>query len=406
MICRDFQIVLPIARHQVLLTAFFVVVCAASVKAREPDREFLEGLRLRGYHDVALEYIDRLEKRSDISASLAETLDYERAVTLEMAAADPAADPARSGELLDAAISRLRQFLGSHADHQLAMAARFRLGAMLATRAQLLANSLRWREDPTEARQLAAKARTMFDEAQEIYVSQQQRLRENLLKLPRHVDPVKDSGLIDLRERLRSRYVEVQLLKVGILQKKAEAFAVGSLERLQTLRTAAAEYHSISTKYSTRKAGLYARYYEGLCHRQAGDVDAALAAYKELLDMPGAADSFFDLTTDVLKAALECWFDDDRKNYEQASHYGQRWLEDSSPDRLENSTAIEVLERLAEATRMFADSQTADSDTADRLRRRAAELNQMAQDLRAKLVENGRSDVPPPTEQDAAGDGG
>ena len=146
----------------------------------------------------------------------------------------------------------------------------------------------------------------MFDEAQAIYLSQQERLRETLLKLPRHLDAVKDPGLIDLRERLRSRYVEVQLLKAGIWQKKAETYPDESPERVQALRAAATEYRSLYEKYSSRNAGLYARYYEGRCHQQAGDIDAALATYKDLLEMPGAATSFFDLTTNALNTALEC----------------------------------------------------------------------------------------------------
>jgi hypothetical protein len=212
--------------------------------------------------------------------------------------------------------------------------------------------------------------------------------------------------LIDTRERLRSRYVEVQLLKVGILRKKAAAFAAGSPEWLQTLRTAAAEYHSIFTKYSSRKAGLYARYHEGLCYRQAGDTDAALAAYEELLNMPGAATSFFDLTSDVLKAALDCWLDKDRKDYERASYFGRRWLGLADQDQLANPTAIEVLEMLAQANRALGESQTAVGDDAVRYRRRAAELDQMVRDLRARLAENERSDAPPPPEHDPiAGDG-
>jgi hypothetical protein len=406
MICWKRQFVFATGRHRLLLPVmFFVLVGTVSIEAREPYREFLNGLRLRGYHDVALEYIDRLAKRSDIPASFAETLDYERAVTLEMAA-QATADPARSGALLDDAISRLRQFLGSHEDHQLAMAARFRLGAALAMRAELLANNLRWQEDPAEARQLAAKVRTMFDESREIYVARQQRLRDKLLQLPRHLDPVKDAGLIDLRERLRSLYVEVQLLKAGILQKKAETFPEESAERLETLRAAATEYRSMYKKYSSRNAGLYAGFYEGRCQQQAGDVDAALATYQELLDMPGAATSFFDLTTNVLKAALECWLDEDRKDYERASYYGQRWLEASCPEQLESSTAIEALALVAKANEMLADSQTAVADGAERHRRRAAELRQMVQELKAKLAEQERSNTSLlPRQSDGAGDG-
>jgi len=406
MICSTLQIVFATGRHRVLLAVFVGLVGATSISAGERHREFLNGLRLRGYHDVALEYIDRLAERSDIPESLAETLDYERAVTLQMAAAQASADSVRGGELLSDAISKLRRFLGNHTDHQLAVAARFRLGAMLAARAEFLASDLRWQEEPAEAGRTAAKARQMFDEAREIYVSRQQRLREKLLALPRHLDPVRDSGTIDLRERLRSLYVEVQLLKAGILQKKAETFPDGSPEHSQALRAAATEYHSMYEKYSSRNAGLYARFYEGRCHQQAGDIDTALAIYADLLDMPGAITSFFDLTTTTLKAALDCWLDEDRKDFERASYYGERWLEDTHPEQWENATAIEVLERLAEANAMLADSQSTVASGAEKHRRRAAELKQLVQDLKAKLAEReGAGTNPPASPAAATGDG-
>ena len=87
----------------------------------------------------------------------------------------------------------------------------------------------------------------MLEEAHEIYAALQQWLRERLLAMPARLDPVVDAGLIDERDRLRSRYVEVQLLKTGILQKKADTLPTGSPEYREVLRAAAADNAAVSS---------------------------------------------------------------------------------------------------------------------------------------------------------------
>jgi tetratricopeptide (TPR) repeat protein len=385
-------------RDRVMAAALLCLLAGAmSAAAREPVQEFLEGLRLRGYHDTALAYIDRLATRDDLPQATAQTLGYERAVTLELAAAD-AKTAAKKAELLDEALTQLKAFLQQYPDQPLATSARFRLGSVLVTRAQLLAEEFRSQGDTPSANELAARARSMYDQAREIYGALQQSLRERLLALPARLDPVADAGLIDERDRLRSRYVEVQLLMTGILQKKADTYAPGSPDYLAALRSAASEYNTVFTKYAPRLVGLYARLYEGRCHQQAGDLDTALAVYKELLDLQTKATPFFDLKTNALKAALECWLDEPHADYAAAVSHGETWLNSAEPTQLENETAAAVVTELARIYRLLAATPASD-DAAAGYRRRAEELDRQAADLQQALKAAEKS--APPKRKDA-----
>ncbi len=369
------------------LTAFLsIILCGLEpLSAREPIREFLDGLRLRGYHDTALDYVDRLAQRKDLPQALAEALDYERAVTLDMAAVDDI-PPEKKGQLLDRALGHLRTFLQQHPDHRLATTARFRMGAVLATRAGLLTEELAGNRDSPDANQLAERARGMFDEAHAVYVSLQQWLREKLLALPPHLDPVEDVGLFGERNRLRSSYVETQLLKAGIIQRKADTYPEGSTTRLKSLAAAATEYREISAKYRSLMGGLYALLHEGDCYEQAGDVDAALEAYGELLEIEVTANPVFELKTKALKAAFDCWLDDGRQDFAIAVQQGERWLATAEAVQLEDATAVQVIERLSQAYRHLAELPATERATAARYGDRATELDRKAADLKKSWI--------------------
>ncbi|MFH1920662.1 MAG: hypothetical protein ABIP48_12335, partial [Planctomycetota bacterium] len=50
-------------------------------EAAEEAWRFLEGLRQRGYHDLAVEYLDRMRASPQCPDDLKEQLDYERGTT-------------------------------------------------------------------------------------------------------------------------------------------------------------------------------------------------------------------------------------------------------------------------------------------------------------------------------------
>ena len=73
--------------------------------------------------------------------------------------------------------------------------------------------------------------------------------------------------LEERQDMLRGQLLQTRLLIGGAYFEKSKALAVGSPEWKAALEKSAADYKEFSTKYRSRGAGLFARYYEGRNYR-------------------------------------------------------------------------------------------------------------------------------------------
>ena len=135
-----------------------------------PELKFLRGLRERGYHDLANEYIDLLRKAPDTPAELKLTLDYQEGRGL-LDEASHLTDLERRRELLDQARVKLDAFAKAHPAHPLAPEALVQMARLLLERGQTAA--LQATEEPTDDKKRArlAEARASFTEARQSYDS-------------------------------------------------------------------------------------------------------------------------------------------------------------------------------------------------------------------------------------------
>ena len=136
---------LPSQRDQlgiVLLLSLFVAVQVSSLgrvaTAAEPAREFLNGLRERGYHDIALDYLAMMETSPLAPAELKEIIQYEKGVTL-IEGSRAQRDQAIREKFLDDAQKLLKDFTDNPrtAQHALANSARNQLGNLIVERARM-----------------------------------------------------------------------------------------------------------------------------------------------------------------------------------------------------------------------------------------------------------------------------
>src|SRR5690606_18609642 len=98
--------------------------------------EFLEGLRGRGYDDIALYYLDQLEADPAAPAEVKEVLDYERAATL-IRMARKGSDPSTQAKQLETATAALEKFISEHPDHALVAKAQTERGEILIGKARV-----------------------------------------------------------------------------------------------------------------------------------------------------------------------------------------------------------------------------------------------------------------------------
>src|SRR5579864_7824397 len=98
-------------------------VCLSPVMGAESDTpttlRFVQGLRERGYYDLAIDYLEQLRAAPDTPADLRVVLDYEMGRSL-LEQASHAADLELKRQQLDLARTKLEAFTKANPNHPLA----------------------------------------------------------------------------------------------------------------------------------------------------------------------------------------------------------------------------------------------------------------------------------------------
>ncbi|MBC8355923.1 MAG: hypothetical protein H8E66_28435 [Planctomycetes bacterium] len=353
---------LPIPRswfELVLLLSLLGVGLAGSssreLVAAEPAREFLNGLRDRGFHDIALDYLAMMETSSLAPAELKEIIQYEKAVTL-IQGSRAQRDQAIREKFLDDAQVLLKQFTESPrtAQHALANSARSQLGNLIVERARMKVEASKKGDKP----KLLKEANALYEQGYGVFTGMQEAVRVQLERIPKVLD-LKDkrqASMAERRTQLRADYLQTQLTAAAIREEMADTVPEGSEEFKRLLTEAATQYDEIYKKYRTRLAGLYARMYQGRANQRIGKLQDALGYYGELLDQPDEPEAFRLLKTKTLRLAMEGWLHPSEKKYVEAIKRGADWVKKSRPTDDRNVDWLAIRLSLAKAYKMQADA--------------------------------------------------
>ena len=315
-------------RVSTILTCFVASLAATSGHSEEPAREFLLGLRTRGYYDTAIDYLDSIAASGQAPQDLLQVVDLEKAITLIAGSRAESDSAAREG-LLDTAQGLLRQFLSKNATHSQANSARTQLGNLIAERARLRVEAAK-RGRPTEA---LAEARKLYGDAGKVFAEHQVKVRRELEKIPKVLDSEysDQAKLAERRTQLRADFLQTELVLAAILEETADTFADDSPDRSRVLVEAAQKYNGIYERYRTRLAGLYARLYQGRVNQKLGKYRDALGYYVELLDQPDSPEQFRVLKTKTLRLAVDCWLQSSENKYLEAIRRCGDWVKRAGP---------------------------------------------------------------------------
>ena len=294
-------------------------------QATEPAEEFLQALRDRRFHDLALDYLQRMQTNPNAPAGFVDSILYQQGVTL-MDAARYERDASLREEQLDQAHEKLNQFLTRHKGHELADAAAEQLGGLIMQRAGLRVAKADQASDAATQQAFYADARQLYDQANQLFQNRLQTIREQLTALPKSIDPKKQAALLEQRNQLRAEYVQSQLVAALIMYEKAATLKNNEQQYRQSLSEAADAYGEIAKKYRNRLAGLYSVLYRGRCYQDLGDFKQALSYYEELLQQPDPSDEFRRLRTKALMRAMQCWLEESVGGLETALEQGDRWI--------------------------------------------------------------------------------
>ncbi|MDX1946314.1 MAG: hypothetical protein SFU86_13015 [Pirellulaceae bacterium] len=271
----------------------------------EPAQAFLEGLRARGYHDIALEYLDACAQNPAVPVTFKQTILFEKGVTL-VAGARFQRDGTLREKQLDEGQQVLSQFVTNSAGSPLGISARSQLGNVIVERARYKVERAK-KATPADKTTLQNDARALYQEAVKVFEELIQEVGQRLQSYPAAMDPKKDEKRIAERDSFRTEYLQAQLLIAATQEEMVETMDKGSKPWTDALNAATAAYKDVYEKYRTRLAGLYARMYQGRCLQKLAKHKEASAIFNELMQNDEKVEEFRTLEFKVMCLAVKSW---------------------------------------------------------------------------------------------------
>jgi tetratricopeptide (TPR) repeat protein len=266
--------------------AIVLLIVPTSARAQGPDPDlrretrFLQGLRDRGYFDLASEYIDRLREAADTPASVKAVLDIEQARG-RLEEAVTLVDLNRRIALLEQARAGLDAAIKAHPDAPQTPESLATLARVLLERGQTAALQAAESETAELKQAHLTEARAAFAEARKTY----------------------DRALVPLRKAFQSSpgaaggsdnpaqaaVMDAELQRALVDYQEAQTYDPGSRQRNSQLDAARGEFKQVHEAYRTRLAGFFAQMWEAKCYEEKGEVGPAMGIYDELLNQPDPA---------------------------------------------------------------------------------------------------------------------
>ncbi len=353
------------------LVALLGLSLASPLFAADRAGEFLEGLRARGWHDVALDYLASADEDPLATPEFLDRVDYERAVTLSAIAKATIRESERL-DLTGQAIALLQSYAASHRDEALYFEAMSKAGNLLSE--QALAKLAKARRLPAgangERAALRSEARASFNSASKVVEQLLDACEEKLASLPKGALARQDADAPITRQQLTVKQAETRFLGANLLFEKANTYDAPTSEFTKTLEAAAEAFSELHKDYSDKLVGFYGRLYEGRCYQMAGKLDEALECYADLVDQPISNADFRRLVARAYRRRAECHVA--AENVENAIKECRDWLNDARGAEFKQPQWLAVAYRLAEACQQKAEQ--ASASEASRLQAEARQL--------------------------------
>ena len=317
-------------------TVFLIVAAAAGLAlapaaADEPVQQFLAALRGKGYHDMAVEYLERLLKSHGTNQ------DFKRQLSLELGsalldAARSQADLALRDQWIARGLETLKTFVQANPSDPSVATARLKIAETLLERGRAIIARTNVSRDKESLR---AQARAMLQEAAQYFTAVEKDRLAQFQALPQ------DAGG-EARNQVGGTILEARLRIAEATSDLAKTFDAGSNEAKAALRQGIDRYKLLYDKYQGDEfvAAYVARVHEAENYLALGQADEAISRLENVLGFDPRSETLRDLVlTPAHLAALKAWHGkgafrdaiDKSENYVAAPNAaeGQRpdWLE-------------------------------------------------------------------------------
>jgi len=344
---------------------------SALVRANSAD-EFLAGLRSRGWHDVALDYLQSAGDDPLATPQFLEKLDYERAVT-QMALARETAGQQQRQALLDSAASGLQKFAQENSESPLQLQALATAGNLLTEQAVAANNQAE--KLPSAARgkrdELQSTSRELLERAAEALESLENVCAARLKSLPKPAELQKDPTAAASQQQLLAKQAEAKFLLAQLDFEKARTYEPKSKQHAAALKAAAEAFEKLYEEYDQKLVGFYARLYQGRALQATGKLDEALDCFWDLVDQPPIPNQDFRrLVARAIRHRAE--IHQQQGDLDKVVQEATEWLEESRGAELSEPDWLAVSYQLANA--YDAQAAAAEGNDAQRLTTAARKL--------------------------------
>ncbi|MGN6136681.1 MAG: hypothetical protein ACTHOU_19535, partial [Aureliella sp.] len=343
--------------------------------AEEPYRQFLEKLRQEQLFDLALVYLDDLEKNQSADAAFAVEIPLERARLFQGSALTMGLQSPQRAARLDDAKNAFERFLEQNKNHPRRSEARMGLGNLLLARGE----ETRAAGDPKQAKPEAVK---YFGEALKLFDSTMKELEATLKQMQGARIDAGDEEKKALRDKYRGEYRQAELLTAYATEQMGRSYATGSpewkkeLEQAQKLYTELYEHER--DRLETRN---YALFYRSGIQRDLGKSEDAADGYNRILDLEGI-DELRPLQFKALTELVKLWSSTEQGKAPAALDLAAKWEKQVRPDERTMQDVIDFQLATAAARKTYAEALQA-KDSNDRS---IIKLRKEARDTLLKLV--------------------
>ena len=305
-----------------------------SVCAEEPYRQFLEKLNETGYYNLALVYLNDLEKGGYADPAFVKEIPLERAILLQSSASKlPARSPGRS-KRLDEAEKALQGFLDTVKEHPRRGEARLGLGNLLIARAEEA-------KGDSDGKNEVPDAVKYYGEAEKVFTSTQTELKAVLEKMQgARVEASDESGKA-LREKLRGDYRRAELLAAFSTEHRGRSHASGSPAWKQDLEAAQKAYTTFYTHEKDRQeARNIALFYRSGIQRDFGMINDAADGYNRIVGIEGI-DELRPLQFKSLTELIKLWGTKEQDKFAAVMELILKWEKQIRPDERSSQDVID-----------------------------------------------------------------
>ena len=343
----------------VSLTVGWLLSAAVAGNAAEEAAKFLDELRQREYYDIALDYLEGLQKDPKCPAEMKDVLSYEEGIT--RIAGSGSLGSSQLQQQLDEARDALKKFVADHPQHRLAATASTQVANVLVVRGRhKIKQAERAGKTEAEKKALTAEARSFYQEAKTALQAADARFYQKAKTLKESQDPKASEE----RDRAYEDFLLARMSLAQVEYEIGQTYPAGSGEFKKHLAGAADKFKALYEKYGTRGVSLHARLGEARARGNLGQDAQAIGVLKALIPKIPENPKYQVLKNDCLILLLEICLKPGVKEYQDGIGVLEAWRK-AAPAR-DRSTATGLKAQLLGGSLLLKHAKSLDAKDAAR----------------------------------------